>query len=90
MSGPRHRLETTERRPYQSKRDFDARTQVDNPELDFKASYRTADRLVDKSRAPLLERRWAYLQRTGKSPLALGSPLRAPAIYTARKRRTND
>lgn len=39
-----------------------------------------------RCREPLLERRAAYLQRYGQSPLALGSPMRAPAIWRALKR----
>lgn len=66
-----------------TKRDFDAETKHNYgmPRGD-RTAYRESRHRYD-SRAPLLERRAAYLARRGISPLDIRSPLRAPALYAA-------
>ncbi len=71
-----------------TKREFDKATQRNFGggrgvmASDERASYRR-ERMKDNSRAPVFERRAAYLRERGMSPLWIGSPLRAPALWRA-------
>ena len=71
-----------------TRREFDKQTKWNHHEPmpgDTRVDYRQRRHLEPKgARAPLLERRAEYLERRGMSPLWIGSPLRAPALYRAR------
>lgn len=66
-----------------TKREFDNLTKQNNGVLWGQVTAYRKERCLPErqsQRAPLLERRAEYLARTGKSPLTVGSPLRAPAM----------
>jgi len=66
-----------------TRREFNAKTQTNfgcRMASDERLAYRQL-RSLDDTRAPLLERRAAYLAGRHESPLAVGSPMRVPALY---------
>lgn len=68
-----------------TKREFDEKTATNfggRMASDERRAYRL-ERMKSDERAPLLERRAAYLERRGMSPLWIGSPFRAPALFAA-------
>lgn len=54
---------------------------------DTRSDYRDERHTTDDSRAPLLERRAAYLAHFGRSPIVLGGKFRAAALWAAKESR---
>ncbi len=70
-----------------TRKQFDAITKENNGR-DFgqRTEYRAARRIDSRCDVDTLAARAAYLARRGKSPLWIGSPMRASAMYRASMR----